>query len=139
MQQSWHKPRPCQISAEPIMNVTFSKAKKGQELKKDPINCSLYDARSPALHEYNTDHQQQLNINLMRDQPSRAFACILTSTTLVITDTPVGAVPTGSILSNQTLELDQPELVSKAPAEDLPPLPLGLLVNTPCVYKVAVE
>jgi len=94
MQQSWHKPRPCQISAEPITNVTFCKAKQGQELKKDPINCSLYDARSPALREYNTDHQQQLHINLMRDQPSCAFARILTSTTLDTIDTPLGVVPT---------------------------------------------
>ena len=34
MQQSWHKPQPCQISAESVMNVTFYKAKQGQQLKK---------------------------------------------------------------------------------------------------------
>ena len=137
MQQSWHKPRPCQISAEPIMNVTFCKAKQGQELKKNPINCSLYDARSPTLHEYNTDHQLQLKNNLMIDHPSCAFARILTSTTLPTLVTPVGTVLKGSILSYQTLELEQPELVSKAVVKDLPPLPLGLMENIPCVYEIA--
>jgi len=52
----------------------------------------------------------------------------------------VGTVPKGSILSYQTLELEQPKLVSKAPtdtAQDFPPLPLQLLDNTPCVYEIA--
>ena len=120
------------------MNVIFCKAKQGQELKKNPINCSLYDARSCALHEYNSHHQKQLHDNLMSDQPSCAFAQILTSTTTLPTVvTPVGAVPKGSILLYQTLELEQ---LSKAPEDTilhLLPIPLGLLDNTPCVYKIA--
>ena len=32
-----------------------------QELKNNPINCSLYDAQSFALREWNVDHQKQLH------------------------------------------------------------------------------
>jgi len=38
MQQSWHKPRPTQIEAKPIMDVSFCKAKQHQAVaKKDPV------------------------------------------------------------------------------------------------------
>ena len=36
MQQSWHKPRPTEIQAAPVMNVLFSKAKQS-EIKKNQL------------------------------------------------------------------------------------------------------
>ena len=38
MQQSWHKPRPTEIQAAPVMNVLFSKAKQS-EINKEPVTC----------------------------------------------------------------------------------------------------
>ena len=59
MQQSWHKPRPTHIEAEPVMNITFRKAKQSQtDAKKNPVICSLYKARAHAMQDYN--HEQQL-------------------------------------------------------------------------------
>jgi len=72
--------------------------------------------------------RKQLYDSLMSDQPSSAFAQILTSTALPNIVTPVGTVPKGSVLSYQTLELEQPKLVGKVPkdvAQDFPPLPSG--------------
>ena len=58
MQQTWHKPRPSQIEAEPIMNVVFCKAKQHQpDTNKDPVTCSLYEARALPMQNYNTEEQ----------------------------------------------------------------------------------
>ena len=46
MQQTWHKPRSVHIEAEPVMNVAFHKAKQSADSKKNPVICSLYEART---------------------------------------------------------------------------------------------
>jgi len=54
MQQSWHKPRPTHIEVEPVMNVTFCKAKQCQaDVKKNPTICILYEARAHVVQDYN--------------------------------------------------------------------------------------
>ena len=60
MQQLWHKPRSTHIEAEPVMNVTFCKAKQCQttaDVKKNPVICTLYEARAHAVQDY-----RQLNL-----------------------------------------------------------------------------
>ena len=41
MQQTWHKSRFIHIEVEPVMTVTFCKAKQGVDNKKIPVVCSL--------------------------------------------------------------------------------------------------
>ena len=59
MQQLWHKPRPTEIKAAPVMNVLFSKVKQS-EAKRDPVMCSLYEAHAKCVQEYNFEQQQCL-------------------------------------------------------------------------------
>ena len=50
MQQPWHKPCPTEIQPVPVMNVSFCKAKQS-EAKKDPVTCTLYEARAKCVQD----------------------------------------------------------------------------------------
>ena len=142
MQQSWHKPRPTHIEAELVMNVTFCKAKQSQtDAKKNPVICSLYEARAHAMQDYNHEQQLKLNEGLVQHKPTCAFAQIFPGsiTTQDLTTTSFGIVPKRSVLSYQSLEYERLDR-SKQPtvkALQLPSLPLGVLENTSCVYEIS--
>ena len=136
MQQVWHKPRPAHIEAEPVMNVAFCKAKQCQaQTKKNPVICTLYEARSHAIQPYISDQCINLKAGLVQCKPTCAFAQILPSndTHVDIISTPFGGVPKSSAISYQSLEYEKLD----KPAElALPSLPLGILDNVPCVYNI---
>ena len=144
MQQSWHKPRPTHIEAEPVMNVTFCKAKQCQtaaDVQKNPVICTLYEARAHAVQDYSYRQQLNLKEGLVRCKPTCAFAQILPGNTNKLEDTittPFGVVPKRSILSYQSLEYERLDnRNNQAALVVLPPLPLGMLDNTPCVYEIS--
>ena len=57
MQQTWHKPRPSQIEAEPVMNVSFRRASQSQSNpKRDPIICTLFEARASCTWAQSTSN-----------------------------------------------------------------------------------
>ena len=143
----------CRANHKHTFLQSKARSKIEEKLNQLFIVCLMHHLQH-SVNLYNTDYQQQFKTILISNQPSCAFAHILTGTALltlatpahILTGTalltlatPVGAVPKGSILSYQTLELEQPDLVSKSLSQDLPPLPLGLIVNSPCVYKIADE
>jgi len=44
-----------------IMNVTFGKAKQNQtDTKKDPVICTLCEAKEPSMQKYSTEEQTSL-------------------------------------------------------------------------------
>ena len=80
MQQLWHKPRPTHIEAEPVMNVTFCKAKQTldqTDINKYPVICSLYEARAQTVQHYSSEQQINLKEGLVTSKPTCAFAQIL--------------------------------------------------------------
>ena len=101
MQQSWNKPRPTHIEAEPVMNVTFCKAKQCQtDIKKNPAICTLYETRALALQDYTYKQQQNLKENLSQCKPTCASAQIFPSSVIQdLMTTPFGVVLKGNILS----------------------------------------
>ena len=45
MQQTWHKPRPSHIEAEPVMSIAFCRTRQNQmNPKRELIICTLYEA-----------------------------------------------------------------------------------------------
>ena len=94
MQQTWHKPRSVHIEAEPVMTVTFCKAKQVIDNKKTPAVCSLYEARASVIQEYNHEQQLKLKEGLVLNKPTCAFAQILMNSSAEhLITTPFGAVP----------------------------------------------
>ena len=139
MQQSWHKPRPIHIEAEPVMNVTFCKAKQCQtEAKKNPVICSLYEARAHAVQDFNHEQQMNLKQGLIQHKPTCAFAQILPASTITqdLMTSSFGVVPKGSVLSYQSLEYERLDKSKQLTVKALPSLPLGMLENTACVYEI---
>ena len=53
--------------------------------------------------------------------------------------TQFGIVPTGCVLSYQTLEYDKPQVSRESPSDLLPALPLNVMKNSPCVFDVESE
>ena len=139
MQQSWHKPRPTEIKAAPVMNMLFSKAKQS-EAKSDPVMCSLYKAHAKCVQEYNFEQQQCLKEGLLNDHPACAF------TKLLSTNPPNSTWPLNSemfqqamLLSYQALEYDKPQVSRESPSDLLPALPLDVIKNAPCVFDIESE
>ena len=123
------------------MNVTFCRAKQGQtaaHVKKNPVICTLYEARAQAVQDYSATQQLSLKERLVKCKPTCAFAQILPGNTNEDTvTTPFGVVPKGSILSYQSLEYERLDGGNKRAAlVVLPPLLLGMLDNIPCVYEI---
>ena len=140
MQQLWHKPRPTHIEPEPVMNVTFCKAKQCQtDIKKNPVICTLYEARSHALQNYSYEQQMNLKEGLVQCKPTCGFAQILPESAIQnVTMTPFGAAAKVSILSYQSLEYEKLDDRSKRlTLTKLPCLPLDVLDITPCVYEIS--
>ena len=136
MQQLWHKHRPTEIKAAPVMNVLFSKVKQS-EAKRDPVMCSLYKARVKCVQEYNFEQQQCLKEGLLNYHSACAFAKLLsTNPPTQYLATQFGSVPTGCVLSYQALEYDKPQVSRESPSDLLPALPLDVMKNTPCVFDI---
>ena len=135
MQQTWHKPRPSQIEAEPVMNVSFRRASQSQSNpKRDPIICTLFEVRSQAMQEYNDQEQHGLRIGLSQYQPQCAFSHTLRETPEEFVTTQFGRVPKGSVLSYQLSDYKKPDVLkpnSKANDINLPMLPLTAISTTP--------
>ena len=135
MQQTWHKPRPSQIEAEPVMNVSFRRASQSQRNpKRDPIICTLFEARAQAMQEYNDQEQHGLRIGLSQYQPQCAFSHTLRETPEEFVTTQFGRVPKGSVLSYQLSDYKKPDVLkpnSKANDINLPMLPLTAINTTP--------
>ena len=138
MQQSWHKPRPSHIEAEPVMNVAFCNAKQQEETKKLPAICTLYEARAHAVQDYSYEQQPNLKAGLLESKPTCTFAQILpdNDSQLKLIITPFGWVPKGSIISYQSLEYKKLDDNSKPVTQILPSLPIGILDSIPCVYSI---
>ena len=141
IQQSWHKPRLIHIEAEPVMNVTLSKAKQCQtKAKKNPVICSLYEAGAHAVQDFN--HEQQLNLKqgLIQHKLTCAFAQILptSTTTQHSMTTSFGVVPKAFVLSYQSLEYERLDKSKQPTLKALPSLPLGMLEDTACVYEIII-
>jgi len=141
MQQSWHKPRPSAIEPTPVMNITFCKAKQSTiEAKKDPVICSLYEARAKSLQGYSYEQQQSLQHGLKEDHPSCAYAQILPDLPPEeLVSTLFGRVPKGSILSYHALEYEKAHKTIKEASHTFPALPIGVLENMPCVFPIEDE
>ena len=106
MQQTWHKPRPIHIEAEPVMNVTFCKAKQGvaMDSKQNPAVCSLCEARASAVQEYSHAQQLRLKEGLIKYKPTSQILSQNSAERMIATF--FGAAPKGSILSYQSLEYE---------------------------------
>jgi len=139
MQQTWHKPRSTHIEAEPVMNVTFCKAKQSvvTDSKQNPVVCSLYEARASAVQEYSHDQQLRLKEGLIKCKPTSAFAQILPNNSAehMIT-TLFGFTPKGSTLSYQSLEYET-EKQKHLAKPSLPSIPTGMLDDVPSVYEIS--
>ena len=123
------------------MNVTFCKVKQCQtEARKNPVICSLYEARAHAMQDFN--HEQQLNPKqgLIQHKPTCAFGQILLAsiTTKDLMTTSFGVVPKISVLHYQSLEYERLEKSKQPTATALSSLPLGMVENTACVYEIII-
>lgn len=73
---------------------------------KEPVTCTLCEARSLALQSYSYEQQMNLKKGLDQCKPTCGFgfASILPRNAIQnVTITPFGAAPKGSILSYQSL------------------------------------
>jgi len=141
IQQSWHRPRPSEIEPTPVMNIAFCKAKQSAtEAKKDPVICSLYEARAKSMQEYSYEQQQSLKLGLKEDHSSCAYAHILPDIPPKdFVSTPFGSVPKGSILSHHALEYQKAHKSTEETNHNFPALPIGILENAPCVFPIEGE
>ena len=134
MQQTWHKPRPSQIEAEPVMNVAFRRASQSQRNpKRDPIVCTLYEARAQAMQKYSIEQQHELRMGLSKCQPQCAFAHTLDVIPEEHITTLFGRVLRGSVLSYQLSDYEKAAVLKLKPSVHvhLPPLPLTAISMTP--------
>ena len=134
MQQTWHKPWPSQIEAEPVMNVAFRRARQNQRNpKRDPIVYTLYEARAQAMQEYSIKQQHELRMGLFKCQPQCAFAHTLKLISEEHITTLFGRVPRGSVLSYQLSDNEKAAVLKPKPSlhQHLPPLPLTAISMTP--------
>ena len=139
MQQTWHKPRSTEIKPVSVTNVFFCKAKQS-EAKKDPIICSLYEARTKCVQEYSFEQQQCLKEGLLQDHLTCAFAQILAcDPPEEYMNTPFGSVPKGSLLSYQACEYEKLQINKEDFSQQLPALPFSVIENTPCVFEIDTE
>ena len=54
MQQSWHRPQPTKIEPAPVMSIAYCKVKQStSQAKKNPVVCTLYEARARSVQGYN--------------------------------------------------------------------------------------
>ena len=130
MQQTWHKPRPSQIEAEPVMNVSFRKACQRQSTpKRDPVVCTLFEARARAVQEYSEKQQQDLRAGLQQCHSKCAFSHTLRAVPEELVATKFGHVPKGSILSYQLSDYKKAEVLKPKPIvpQNLPLLPLSAI------------
>ena len=143
MQQSWHKPRPTEIEPAPVMSIAYCKAKQStSQAKKNPVVCSLYEARAKSVQDYNFEQQHDLKSGLMDDHPSCAFAQLLPDNPPEeFVSTPFGCTPKGSILSYQALEYEKPQAngSTEETSQEFPALPIGILDKAPCVFEIESE
>ncbi len=117
MQQTWHKPRPSQIEAEPVMNVAFCKASQTQRNpKRELILCTLYEARAQAMQEYSFSQQHDLKVGLSKCLPHCAFAQTLNVPAEEYVTTQFGLAPKGSILSYQLSDYEKSSVVKLEPS-----------------------
>ena len=142
MQQTWHKSWSIHIEAEPVMNVTFCKAKQGvaMDSKQNPAVCSLYEARASAVQEYSHAEQLRLKEGLIKYKPTSAFAQILSQNSAEhMIATFFGAAPKRSILSYQSLEYEteKKDKQKHTATPSLPSLPTGMLDDVPCVFEIS--
>ena len=138
MQQSWHKPCPTEIESVPVINVAFCKAKQC-EAKKDPIICSLYEARAKCMQVYSFEQQQCLKEGLLEVHPICAFAKMLSHDPFEeYVDTPFGSVPKSSVLSYQAFEYENPRLTEDL-SQQLPALPLSIIENAPYIFNISLD
>ena len=138
MQQTWHKPRPSKIESETVMNIAYSKAKQSDG-KRDPVTCTLYEARAQVTQDYCFEQQKNLKTSLLNHFPSCAFAQVIPEMPPEeYINTPFGNMPKGSILSYHSLEYENLESKRRDLSQDLdlPALPLNILENVPCVYDI---
>ena len=136
MQQTWHKPRPTQIEAEPVMNVCFRKASQMQNHpKRDPVVCTLYEARAQGMQAYSIKQQEDLKAGLLKSQSQCAFAQILNVTSEEHVSTHFGEVPKGSVLSYQLSDYEKVAVLKPQPSvhHNLPELPLSAVSGSPTV------
>ena len=134
MQQTWHKPRPSQIEAESVMNVSFRRVSQSYSTpKRDPVICTLFEARAQAMQEYSDQQQLDLRTGLSRCQPECAFYHTLREIPEEFVSTQFGSVPKGSVLSYQLSDYKKPHVLRpKASTQhDLPMLPLTAIRTTP--------
>ena len=137
MQQTWHKPRPSHIEAEPVMNIAFCRARQNQmNPKREPIIRTLYEARAQVMQEYSFKQQHDLKVGLSVCQPRCVFAQILNVPPKEIIATHLRHAPKGSILSYQLSDYEKPSVVEPEPSvhQYLPPLPItaiSTMLNIP--------
>jgi len=129
IQQSWHRSLPSEIEPTPVMNIAFCKANQSTtEAKKDPVICSLYEARAKSMQEYSYEQQQSLKQGLKEDHSSCAYARILPDIPPKdFVSTPFGSVPKGSILSYHSLEYQKAHKSTEETNHNFPTLPIGIL------------
>ena len=109
------------------MNVVFSKAKQS-ESKRDPVMCSLYEARAKCVPEYKFEQQQYLKEGLLEVHSACAFAKIhTTDPPTQYLATPFGNVPTSCALSYQALQYDKQQVNRESPSHPFPALPLSII------------
>ena len=136
MQQTWHKPRPSQIEAEPVMNVSSRRASQTQSTpKRDPVVCTLFEARARAVQDYSEKQQHDLRAGLQQCQPKCAFSHTLRVVPEEFVTTQFGRVPKGSILSYQLCDYKKADVSKPKPTvpHNLPLLPLSALDTIPSV------
>ena len=143
IQQSWHKPRPTEIEPTPVMSIAYCKAKQSaSQVKKNPVVCSLYEARTKSVQDYNFEQQHGLKSGLLDDHSSCAFAQLLPDNPPEeFVSTPFGCTPKDSILSYQALEYEKPQAhgSTEETSQEFPALPIGILDNAPCVFPIESE
>ena len=143
MQQSWHKPRPTEIEPAPVMSIAYLKAKQSaSQAKKNPVVCSLCEARVNSVQDYNFEQLHGLKSGLLDDHSSCAFAqLLLDNPPEEFVSTPFGCTPKGSILSYQALEYEKPQAhgSTEETSQEFPGLPIGILDNAPCVFEIESE